>query len=86
MTRPTQWTQKNLFAAPLGADGQSDASQLTPLADWLSAYFASALEQQDNPYFQNFCRIIRDPNWQGVLLLRVDIEKVPAELLGLLAG
>ncbi|WP_374419923.1 hypothetical protein [Chromobacterium sp.] len=86
VTRPTQWTQKNLFAAPLGADGQPDASQLTPLADWLSAYFASALEQQDNPYFQNFCRIIRDPNWQGVLLLRVDIEKVPAELLGLLAG
>ncbi|MDH0343149.1 hypothetical protein [Chromobacterium haemolyticum] len=86
VTRPTQWTQKNLFAAPLGPEGLPDASQLTPLADWLSEYFDSALKQQDNPYFQNFCRIIRDPNWQGVLLLRVDIEKVPAELLGLLAG
>jgi hypothetical protein len=82
---PEQWTQKDRFA-PADDRGEPDVSQLIPLASWLAAYFAAALERADDPYFQDFCRLIQQPTWQGVLFLRVDVAGTPPELLGVLAG
>ena len=90
-TSPEKWTQKDVFAAPSvkNADGttsEPDVSQLIPLSAWLSSYFAAALSRKDSPYFQDFCRIIEDESWQGVLFLRVDLEGIPKDLLGILSG
>jgi hypothetical protein len=87
---PDKWTMKDVFGAPSTPrpDGTvtPDLAQLIPLSAWMSDYFAAALEQKDNPYFQNFCNIIQSDDWTGVLLLRVDIASVPDDLAGILAG
>ena len=82
-----KWTMKDTFAAPTDTRGGTpDLNQLVALSTWMDQYFKDALKQQDNPYFQNFCRIITDENWQGILLLRVDIKTLPKDLAGLTAG
>jgi hypothetical protein len=83
---PDKWTQAERFASPAGPDGAPDVSQLQALSSWLSSYFAQALEREDDPYFQPFCRVLRDASWQGVLVLRADISSIPRELQGILAG
>ncbi len=88
---PDKWTMKDVFGAPSTA-GQNgtvnppDLGQLIPLSAWLKNYFDEALKRQDSPYFQNFCNIVQSEEWTGVLLLRVDIANVPADLAGILAG
>ncbi|MCK5055654.1 MAG: hypothetical protein KAT34_03310, partial [Candidatus Aminicenantes bacterium] len=60
-------------------------SQLIPLSNWLSRYLQGVLENKDNPYFQDFARIIEDENWTGVLILKVDV-RIPSSLAGIIAG
>jgi hypothetical protein len=88
---PETWTMKDLFGAPSirrpdGTVTDPDLSQLIPLSNWLNDYCQAALEQADNPFFTDFCRIIQNESWTGVLLLRVDIADVPRDLAGVLAG
>jgi hypothetical protein len=88
---PEKWTMKDLFGAPSiqrpdGTVGGPDPSQLIPLANWMSDYFQAALAQADNPFFTNFCQLIQNESWTGVLLLRVDIANIPQDLAGILAG
>jgi hypothetical protein len=87
---PDKWTMKDVFGAPSTVSGQTmnppDPGQLVPLSTWLKDYFGTALKKKDNPYFQNFCKIIESEDWTGVLLLRVDIASVPGDLTGILAG
>lgn len=88
VANPNKWTQKTDFAAPTTEDKSSepDANQLVILANWLQEYFAEAAAQEKNPFFEKFNQLATNPNWQGVLILRMDIEQLPQELAGIRAG
>jgi len=85
------WTQKDDFSSPdTSADGSTnngagDQSQQVVLSQWLQSYFLSA-SQQDDPSFDTFNQIATDPNWTGILILRMDIAQLPDNLTGLLSG
>lgn len=79
---PDKWTMKDIFATP----DPGDVSQLIPMSDWLIDYCVQAYEKRDNPYFAKFAKIITDPNWTGVLILKAGIAKVPEDIQGILAG
>lgn len=61
---------------------------LSGVSVWIGDYFAQA--QSDlalyPEYLQNFCRIINDPNWNGILILKADVAKLPSNIQGLMAG
>jgi hypothetical protein len=87
---PKKWTQAQDFAAPttLDNDGElrpPDPSQMVILSQWLSDYFDEALTQSD-AYFDNFNRIVQDPQWTGILVLHASVADIPADLAGLAAG
>lgn len=88
VANPNKWTQKTDFAAPTTADKttEPDVNQLVVLANWLQQYFAEAAAQEKNPFFEKFNALSTDPNWQGFLILRMDIEQLPQELAGIRAG
>ncbi|HTW83304.1 MAG TPA: hypothetical protein VMD91_04430 [Candidatus Sulfotelmatobacter sp.] len=91
VTSPDKWTAKDQFAAPTtlldGVPTEPQLGQLLPLSKWLSEYFDAALAHgDDDPYFANFNRIIREETWTGILFLKVDITDIPPDLIGLLAG
>ncbi|MDD5275152.1 MAG: hypothetical protein PHR16_03600 [Methylovulum sp.] len=61
---------------------------LAGVSTWIGEYFAQA--QSDlalyPDYLQNFCQIINDPNWNGILALKADVAKLPSSIQGLMAG
>jgi hypothetical protein len=80
---PKQWTQSTDF------NTVSDSHfELHLISRWLQDYFAEARDQADNPYFAYFNSLIDDPNWTGILALKVDVsvDDLPDELKGLVAG
>ncbi|WP_186351692.1 hypothetical protein [Pseudomonas koreensis] len=93
LSSPDQWTQGNVFAAPSdvppGSVGQPpgppDVMELVTLSFWLQRYFEQAAADTDGEYFEHFNRIARDPNWTGILILRVDTQ-LPKDLAGMAAG
>lgn len=89
LANPSLWTNGEKFAAPWSENaGAGDADQMVNLATWLVQYCKNAYENRENEYFKEFCKIIQDPEWQGVLFLNVsiDAQSVPVGLQGLLAG
>jgi len=71
----------------------NDNSQngLPNISMWLNDYIQKGIDkyrnQHDNDYYK-FCQVATDPDWKGVLSLKVDIsiDNFPPELQGLLAG
>lgn len=59
------------------------------VSKWITSYIESAklLVKTDSRY-ANFLQIVRDPHWNGILALKVDIsvQHFPDDLKGLLAG
>lgn len=80
---PKQWIQAADFNIV-----NADHFELHLLSRWLQDYFAEAQNEADNPYFAYFNSIIDDPNWTGILALKVDVdaEEFPDQLKGLVAG
>lgn len=77
------WTSPEVFNST--ANGN-----LTLLQNWISNYCNTAIQKcknGDHNYLQ-FSTLIQDPNWNGILLLKCDINvsDFPPELQGLLAG
>jgi hypothetical protein len=75
--------------------GKADPSELTALSYWLQRYFAAAAAQgqaessgdpSQNGFFSKFNSIATNPNWTGILILRVDITGLPKDLSGITAG
>ena len=90
VANPKKWTQSQDFAVPATSNAQgqaesADNSQLVILSQWLQTYFEQA-QQQKNPYFQKFNDIAQLESWTGILFLRVDIDSLPKNLTGILAG
>ncbi|MQY09299.1 hypothetical protein [Actinomadura macrotermitis] len=93
---PERWTQRADFAAPSdlvpGAGpppdervGPPDPAELVVLSGWLQRYFAAAAERTE-PHFARFNALARDAAWTGVLVLRMRIADLPADLAGVVAG
>lgn len=86
-----KWTNKETFGAPSTLDTNGnlsapDQSQLVILSQWLQTYFSDAYAQTDNAYFGNFKAISTDENWTGILVLGMNISKLPTNLYGILSG
>lgn len=65
-----------------------DNNQLQGTQTWLLNYCIDAQSQQDEPQYANFLNIIQDPQWYGILALKVDINlgNFPKDLRGLLGA
>ena len=65
-----------------------DSNQLQGTQTWLLNYFIDAQSQQDDPQYANFLNILQDPQWYGILALKVDINlgNFPKDLRGLLGA
>jgi hypothetical protein len=93
LSSPDQWTLGDKFSAPsdlIPGDpsqppGPPDVMELVTLSFWLQRYFEDAAGQTDGDYFTYFNRIARDPNWTGILILRMDTQ-LPEDLAGMAAG
>lgn len=96
VSNPDQWTQKDALASPsdLRVDpatgkevvGDPDPTELTILSGWLQRYFQAAFDETDTEYFSTFTRIAKDPDWTGILMLRLNIAQLPDDLAGIMAG
>ena len=85
---PDLWNEKAAFAPPGNsghADVKPDLNQLVILSQWLQDYIEQAISRED-PLLGNFRRIVTNPNWTGILALKVTVTELPKELAGLLAG
>lgn len=81
VANPLNWTQRRDFAIP-----NDDETQLVILSQWIQNYFSEAAGQSGNPYFDKFNAIAADENWTGILFLRINVEDVPVNLKGIMAG
>lgn len=86
---PSLWTNAAKLAAPPSeGTGAGDADQLVNLATWMMKYCREAYQKEKDGYFENFCQIIQDEEWQGVLFLNIPMEReaLPEQLQGLASG
>jgi hypothetical protein len=76
----TTWTDPLSF--------NHDNNQLQGIQTWLLNYCSDAQSQQDEPQYANFLNILQDPQWYGILALKVDINlgNFPKDLRGLLGA
>ncbi|KZL88482.1 hypothetical protein [Clostridium magnum] len=87
VSSPDKWTQRLSFAAPVIEENSiPDPDQLVILSQWLKDFFDEASKQTDSKYFQKFNSIARDPNWTGILILKMNIASLPHDLTGITAG
>lgn len=88
LANPATWTAPQLFSR-LGS-GASEATSLTAFSAWLQAYCKEAISRAEggNSLYAEFARIVRDPDWQGILVLRaeVGVDGLPDQIRGLAAG
>jgi hypothetical protein len=79
--QPGRWTEAEIF---------NEASQIENLSKWIRNYcwLDTSEENQVPPELIPFYRICRDPNWNGIIALNVDIDasQMPDELICLLGG
>lgn len=80
---PKGWTHPLDFN-----DDSIGVSGLTGVASWISDYFDQAQKDVSlyPEYLQNFCQIINNPNWNGILTLKADVASLPSNIQGLMAG
>ncbi|MBV6679498.1 hypothetical protein [Bacillus thuringiensis] len=77
---PLQWTNADDF-------NNTEKEELFAVSAWLREYLDSA-QKEDDEFFKDFNKIVNDPNWYGILILKVDMatKELPEQLKGLLAG
>jgi len=84
---PNKWVGVDDFSIA----GQGDKSvALAGLSSFLQNYLQTGIDNFSggNKLYSHFARIVQDPNWNGVLVLRasVDPSGFPDEIKGLVAG
>jgi hypothetical protein len=77
---PRRWTAAETF-------NEEAEGGLLALSKWLQGYLKDAAASTD-PALENFNAIAADPNWKGVLALRVDVplDQLPAQVSALRCG
>lgn len=78
------WTNASTFNSDNG-------NGISNLSSWLSNYIQDGIDRyhvNKDEDFKNFSKIVTDPNWNGILGLKLDIsiQDFPSQLQGLLAG
>lgn len=80
---PQGWTEASKF-------NQTDNNGTTAVSQWIQDYIADAELQYSigNTYYKNFVDLVNNPNWNGILALKVDLnlKEMPVQIQGLLAG
>lgn len=77
---PRRWTGAGTF-------NEEAEGGLLALSQWLQGYVKDAAASKD-PALVNFNELVTEPNWQGVLALRVDVplDQLPAQVSALRCG
>lgn len=96
---PKDWTQADAFnIASTQNDSADSYNQLVAISSWLQNYLQAAEDAYavalKNPawdqakYYQKFHEIINNKNWNGILILKADInlQQFPQQLKGLISG
>lgn len=95
---PNIWTEANTFNTDGETNPDNAYQQLVAISSWLQAYLQEAEDAYqyglDNPesnqaiLYEKFHTIINDPNWNGILVLKTDIDlrEFPQQLKGLICG
>lgn len=95
---PATWTQGPEFNTSKVKDPNESHQQLVAISSWIQQYLLEAEEAEkvgeENPdtnqkiLFENFNRIVNDENWNGILVLKanIDLQEFPQELKGLISG
>ncbi|MEL6133152.1 MAG: hypothetical protein AAFR59_07265, partial [Bacteroidota bacterium] len=95
---PKSWTQADTFNVPSGTGSDEAYQQIVSISSWIQDYIAKAESAYEtglqNPatnqaiLFEKFHNIIHDPNWNGILALKVDVDlqEFPQQLKGLISG
>lgn len=85
---PNKWAATADFSLPDNAGDPGFA--LTGLSNWLQTFIAAGIAEADkgNTLYQNFKQIVTNPNWNGILVLRADVNAsgIPDQIKGLAAG
>jgi hypothetical protein len=78
---PRRWTDAEDF-------NNYANNELLAVSDWLQAYFADAASRSTDPPFDHFNQIADLDDWQGILVLRVDVplKDLPSQVGALRAG
>jgi hypothetical protein len=96
VANPEKWTQKETFAAPSDLvvnpnpppaelPEPPNPQELVILSQWLQNYFEAAATTGGDD-LAKFNQIARTEGWTGILILRMDISDVPADLAGITVG
>ncbi|MEQ9404785.1 MAG: hypothetical protein RIM99_14430 [Cyclobacteriaceae bacterium] len=84
VANPKKWNQTEDFSIPQTKSNE-DPAQLIILSNWLQEYFQKAHDKESDD-FTKFNTIATDENWTGILFLRLDIDQMPNNLSGIVAG
>jgi len=83
---PSKWVDSRNFSVPSFGDPNI---ALIGLSSWLQNFIQSAIDEAaTNALYQNFAGIVTDKNWNGILVLRADVDTsgFPDQIKGLAAG
>jgi len=85
---PNGWVGAQDFSLAAGTDTALGAAGLSA---WLQDYVAAGVAEANeggNPLYANFARIVTDPSWNGILVLRAEVDPTdfPPQIQGLAAG
>ncbi|PKH51753.1 hypothetical protein CXF68_14140 [Tenacibaculum sp. Bg11-29] len=95
---PKIWTQPNTFNTEGISDPAEAYQQTVAISSWIQNYIAEAEaayaygekypESNQVVLYQKFIDTINNPNWNGILALKVDIDlqEFPQQLKGLISG
>ncbi|PXX47038.1 hypothetical protein [Undibacterium pigrum] len=88
---PNAWSSAAEFSLPANTDTGMQGVAYTGLSQWLQDYVSAAelmVANNKNSPYRHFVELVNDPAWNGVLVLRADLEpsSLPAGLQGIVAG
>lgn len=66
----------------------NDEEEIVMVSKWLQDYIEDGIKEADkgNQMFNNFREIVTNENWNGILFLKVDINRLPKQLQALKEG
>ncbi|WP_431470197.1 hypothetical protein [Sphingosinithalassobacter sp. LHW66-3] len=91
VANPNRWTAAEEFSLLAGTPDETRALSYTGLSQWLQDYIDTGIALSKGPsapFYEDFARIVTDPDWTGVIVLAADLaaEDLPPEVAGLAAG
>ncbi|MFP4977809.1 hypothetical protein ACE6ED_20555 [Paenibacillus sp. CN-4] len=80
VSKPETWTQSRDFVkSRFEGIPSTDSGDIPVLSAWIGEYLKEAAEQAlSDPTLTHFNRIVQDPNWTGVLVLKPTLSGTPS--------